>query len=89
MHTLPIDSIMLQCYILHNDLFCSEAELRDFCQLNNTCPENVADSAMDNCCVWHANIHTCHPTVNVCESMDGEHERASGSCVMLSHLYMR
>lgn len=28
-----------------------------------SCPEDANQATADNCCVWHANIHTCHPTV--------------------------
>ena len=45
-------------------LFCrNETELEDFC--TDTCPDNVQELDQSNCCVWHANIHTCHPSITV------------------------
>ena len=44
---------------------CSESSVRDLCE-NTTCPSEGSNVGRDNCCVWHANIHTCHPSVMVC-----------------------
>ena len=40
----------------------SSNDLRAFCNLS-PCPPQMASlsSFRENCCVWHANIHVCHP----------------------------
>lgn len=41
-------------------------DLRSFCN-SSACPDNLAsdDRFHLQCCVWHANIHVCHPN-DVC-----------------------
>ncbi len=46
-------------------LLFSVQERMEFCFQNATCPADVDDATKDNCCIWHANIHTCHPRVVV------------------------
>jgi len=36
--------------------------VRNLCE-NTTCPTDTARATEENCCVWHANIHTCHPSI--------------------------
>ena len=38
-------------------------DLKDFCH-HSACPTRLADSPEQfrlQCCIWHANIHVCHP----------------------------
>ena len=52
-------------FIIHNYFSCtiSATEIRELCE-DNTCPTDNTDVTADNCCVNHANIHVCAPSVS-------------------------
>jgi len=54
------------------------SQLEHFCN-NQTCPDTVSKLNASNCCVWHANIHTCHPSVTV--SALGQYPLYINGCV--------
>ncbi len=46
--------------------FSTPGHLKSFCN-DSTCPSDLisdAEAFRVQCCIWHANIHVCHPTAS-------------------------
>ena len=43
--------------------YSASSDLVEFCK-NSRCPAKLAETGPQfslDCCVWHANVHVCHP----------------------------
>lgn len=50
--------------LLANLFHYSGEEIRHFC-INGTCPEDPRLATVDNCCISHANVHSCQSSATV------------------------
>jgi len=49
--------------------FNSAAQAKAFCEDVNRCPDASIDVDASSCCIHHANIHVCDPSVSVLATM--------------------